>query len=65
MVVISSSRACSFLPKVLQQYNVLSDKNVKEPVRVVAVNESMSSTASGPGTGAGVTMVPEGAVGVE
>ena len=25
---------------VLQRYNVLSDKHVKEPVRVVAVNES-------------------------
>ena len=38
--------------QVLQRYNVLSDKHVKEPVRVVAVNES--------GAGAGVT---EGAVG--
>ena len=37
--------------QVLQRYKVLSDKHVKEPVRVVAVNESMSSTASGPGTG--------------
>ena len=26
--------------QVLQRYNVLSDKHVKEPVRVVAVNES-------------------------
>ena len=39
--------------QVLQRYNILSDKHVKEPVRVVTVNES--------GTGAGVT---EGAVGV-
>ena len=38
--------------QVLQRYNVLSDKHVKEPVRVVAVNES--------GVEAGVT---EGAVG--
>ena len=38
----------------LQRYNVLSDKHVKEPVRVVAVNESISSAASGPGAGAGV-----------
>ena len=38
--------------QVLQQYNVLSDKHVKEPVRVIAVNES--------GAGAGVA---EGAVG--
>ena len=50
--------------KVLQRYNVFSDKHVKEPVRVVAVKESMSSRASGPGTGAGLTVVPEGAVGV-
>ena len=26
--------------QILQQYNVLSDKHVKEPVRVVTVNES-------------------------
>ena len=38
----------------LQRYNVLSDKHVKEPVRVVTVNES------GTGAGAGVA---EGAVG--
>ena len=36
---------------------------VKEPVRVVAVNESMSSAVSGPGAGAGVSVVSEGAVG--
>ena len=35
--------------QVLQRYNVLSDRHVKEPVRVVAVNESVS----GPGAGAG------------
>ena len=46
--------------QVLQRYNVLSDKHVKEQVRVVAVNGSISSTASGPGAGAGV---PDGAVG--
>ena len=40
--------------QVLQRYNVLSDKHVKEPVRVVTVNES--------GTGAGAGVV-EGAVG--
>ena len=47
--------------QVLQRYNVLSDKHVKEPVRVVTVNESMSSVASGPG--AWVAVVLEGAVG--
>ena len=41
--------------QVLQRYNVLSDKHVKEPVRVVTVNES------GTGAGAGVA---EGVVGV-
>ena len=41
--------------QVLQRYNVLSDKHVKEPVCVVAVNES----GAGAGAGAGVT---EGAV---
>ena len=45
----------------LQRYNVLSDKHVKEPVRVVAVNESMSSAVSGPGMG---PVVAEGTVGV-
>ena len=40
--------------QVLQRYNVLSDEHVKEPVRVVTVNES------GTGAGAGVA---EGAVG--
>ena len=39
--------------QVLQRYNVLSDKHVKEPVRVVAVNESVSSAASGPRRGQG------------
>ena len=29
--------------QVLQRYNVLSDKHVKEPVRVVTVNESVSA----------------------
>ena len=40
--------------QVLQRYNVLSDKHVKEPVRVITVNES--------GAGA-VVGVAEGAVG--
>ena len=50
--------------QVLQRYNVLSDKHVKEPVRVVAVNESMSAAASGVGSGAGLGPGPvaEGAV---
>ena len=43
--------------QVLQRYNALSDKHVKEPVRVVSLNESMSAAAaaaapSGLGTGA-------------
>ena len=42
--------------QVLQRYNVLSYKHVKDPVRLVAVNES------GAGTGAGAGMT-EGAVG--
>ena len=33
--------------QVLQRYNVLSDKNVKELVRVVSLNESMSAAALG------------------
>ena len=40
--------------QVLQRYNILSDKHVKEPVRVVSVNESMSAAASGVGSGTGV-----------
>ena len=44
--------------QVLQRYNVLSDKHVKEPIRVVAVNESMPAAAAaaaapGAGTAAG------------
>ena len=35
--------------QVLQRYNALSDKHVKEPVRVVSLNESMSAAASGVG----------------
>ena len=46
--------------QVLQRYNVLSDKHVKEPFRVVAVNESV--TGSGPGVGAGQGPGSEGAV---
>ena len=37
--------------QVLQRYNALSDKHVKESVRVVPVNESMSAAASGAGAG--------------
>ena len=46
--------------QVLQRYNVLSDKHVKEPIREVAVNESVS----GPGVGVGQGPGPgsEGAV---
>ena len=46
--------------QVLQRYNVLSDKHVKEPVGLVAVNESVS----GPGVGVGPGPGPgsEGAV---
>ena len=51
--------------QVLQRYNILSDKHVKESVRVVAVNESMSAAASGVGSGTEVGSGPmvEGAVG--
>ena len=42
--------------QVLQRYNVLSDKHVKEPVRVVTVNESGTEAEAGAG-------VAEGAVG--
>ena len=44
--------------QVLHRYNVLSDKHVKEPIRVVAVNESVS----GPGVGVGPRPGSEGAV---
>ena len=37
----------------LQRYHVLSDKHVKEPVRVVAMHDSMPAAASGPGPEAG------------
>ena len=37
----------------LQRYNILSDKHVKEPIRLVAVNASMSAAASGDGGGGG------------
>ena len=51
--------------QVLQRHNVLSDKHVKEPVRVVSVNESMLAAASGMGSvkGVGSGPVVEGAVG--
>ena len=54
--------------QVLQRYNALSDKHVKEPVRVVSLNESMSAAAaaaapSGLGTGAEPGPVVEGTVG--
>ena len=49
---------------VSQRCNVLHDKHVKEPVRVVSVNESMSPAAAGAGAGAGAaTEAVEGAVG--
>ena len=35
--------------QVLQRYNVLSDKHVKEPVHVVAVNESEAGAGAGAG----------------
>ena len=35
--------------QVLQRYNILSDKHVKEPVRVVAVNESRAGAEAGAG----------------
>ena len=37
--------------QVLQRYNVLSDKHVKEPVRMVAVNESEARAGAGRGWG--------------
>ena len=46
--------------QVLQRCNVLSDKHVKEPLRVITVNESGTGTGAGVGAGAGMT---EGAVG--
>ena len=46
--------------QLLQRYNVLSDKHVKESVRVVAVNESGAGAGAEAGAGAGVA---EGAVG--
>ena len=50
--------------QVLQRYNALSDKHVKEPVRVVSLNESMSAAApSGSGTGVESGPVVEGTVG--
>ena len=53
--------------QVLQRYNTLSDKHVKEPVRVVSLNESMSAAAaaapSGLGTGVEPGPVVEGTVG--
>ena len=45
--------------QVLQRYNVLSDKHVKEPTRVITVNESGAREGAGAGAGAGA----EGAVG--
>ena len=48
--------------QVLQPYNVLSDRHVKEPIRVVAVNESVSGPGPGAGVGAGPGPGSEGAV---
>ena len=39
--------------QVLQRYNVLSDKHVMEPVRVVTVNESGAGEGAGRGRGRG------------
>ena len=48
----------------LQRYNALSDKHVKEPVRVVSLNESMSAAQpSGSGTGVEPGPVVQGTVG--
>ena len=47
--------------QVLQRYNALSDKHVKEPVRVVTLNESMSAAAAPSGVVPGP--VVEGTVG--
>ena len=48
----------------LQRYKALSDKHVKEPVRVVSLNESMSAAApSGSGTGVESGPVMEGTEG--
>ena len=53
--------------QVLQRYNALSDKHVKEPVRVVSLNDSMSAAVaaapSGLGTGVEPGPVVEGTVG--
>ena len=49
--------------QVLQRYNALSDKHVKEPVRVVSLNKSMSASTSGSGTGVRPVSVVEGTVG--
>ena len=51
--------------QVLQRYNVLSDKHVTEPVRIVSLNESMSAAAAPSGSGTGVESGPvvEGTVG--
>ena len=50
--------------QVLQQYNALSDKHVKELVRVVSLKESMSAAApSGSGTGVESGPVVQGTVG--
>ena len=48
--------------QVLQRYNALSDKNVKETVRVVSLNESMSAAAAAP-SGVEPGPVVEGTVG--
>ena len=47
--------------QVLQRFNALSDKHVKEPVRVVSLNESMSAAAAPSGVEPGP--VVEGTVG--
>ena len=50
--------------QVLQRYNALSDKHVKEPIRVVSLNEAMpAAQPSGLGTGVEPGPVVEGTVG--
>ena len=49
--------------QVLQRYNALSDKHVKEPVRVVSLNESMSAAAAAAPSRAEPGPVVEGTVG--
>ena len=52
--------------QVLQRYNVLSDKHVKEPVRVITVNESGTGAgAAGAGVAEGAVRAPDTTSGIE